>query len=195
MFENFFIRILRGSGLNGLVSLDKKVKIDNLNFHRPLLDFEKKDLIYISKNIFNFFIEDPSNFDEKFKRIKIRNFLDFLKNEGLDKKKFLLTINNLKDSSQSIKFYVNKNLMENTHYLEKKNKIILSDNFFHQSHEVIFRSLNEVLKKISKKYYPVRGKRAEEIIRKVLKNSLNKQTLGGCIIEKVNKTVIISKET
>ena len=26
VFENFFIRILRGSGLNGLISLDKKTK-------------------------------------------------------------------------------------------------------------------------------------------------------------------------
>ena len=26
LFENFFIRILRGSGLNGLISLDKKHK-------------------------------------------------------------------------------------------------------------------------------------------------------------------------
>ena len=42
LLENFFIRILRGSGLKGLVSLSKKVKIDNINLLRPLLDQKKK---------------------------------------------------------------------------------------------------------------------------------------------------------
>ena len=34
--ENFFIRILRGSGLKGLVSLDKKNRINEINLLRPL---------------------------------------------------------------------------------------------------------------------------------------------------------------
>ena len=42
LFENFFIRILRGSGLKGLVSLNKKNVIKNINILRPLLDFKKK---------------------------------------------------------------------------------------------------------------------------------------------------------
>ena len=42
LYENFFIRMLRGSGLKGLVSLDKKVKIGNQNLLRPLLYQKKK---------------------------------------------------------------------------------------------------------------------------------------------------------
>ena len=41
--ENFFIRMLRGSGLKGLVSLGLKTKIGNINLIRPLLKFNKKD--------------------------------------------------------------------------------------------------------------------------------------------------------
>jgi len=102
LFENFLIRILRGSGLNGLISLDKKTKYKDKNTEilRPLLGLEKKDLTYLSKKIFNFFIKDSSNKNENFKRIRIRNLLSSLENEGLDKKKFLLTINNLKDSDK-----------------------------------------------------------------------------------------------
>ena len=37
LFENFFIRILRGSGLNGLISLDQETQIDKINILRPLL--------------------------------------------------------------------------------------------------------------------------------------------------------------
>ena len=44
LFENFFIRILRGSGLNGLISLDKETQRDAINLIRPLINFNKKDL-------------------------------------------------------------------------------------------------------------------------------------------------------
>jgi len=61
LFENFLIRILRGSGLNGLVSLNKntKYKDNHTKILRPLLNLEKKNLTYLSKKIFNFFIKNP----------------------------------------------------------------------------------------------------------------------------------------
>lgn len=194
LFENFFIRILRGSGLNGLISLDKKTQNNNINIIRPLLNFKKKDLIYISKYIFGFFVEDPSNEDDKFKRVKIRSFLKNLETEGLDKKKFLLTINNLKFSNETIKFYTKKNLLQNTYFSEKKKLIILKESFFHHSAEVIFRSFTDVIKIVGKKYYPVRGKKIDSIIQLINNKSYFKVTLGGCVIKKINQTVIVSKE-
>ena len=194
LFENFFIRLLRGSGLNGLISLDKKTINYDFKILRPLLDFEKKDLVYLSKKVFNFYIDDPSNKNENFKRIKIRNLLTSLSKEGLDKKKFLLTISNLKDADKSIRFYVQKNIRDNSSFLRNDNKVILNQNFFNQSQEVIFRSLSEILNKIGQRYYPVRGKSLSFIISRILDGTLKKSTLGGCFIEKINETVIISKE-
>ena len=52
LIENFFIRILRGSGLNGIVSFDQKTNLQNINLIRPLLKFSKKNLEYISKKSF-----------------------------------------------------------------------------------------------------------------------------------------------
>ena len=60
LLENFFIRLLRGSGLKGLISLDKKSKVDNKILLRPLINQKKEDLVFLSKYIFNFFVEDPS---------------------------------------------------------------------------------------------------------------------------------------
>ena len=196
LFENFFIRIARGSGLNGLISLNKdtKNKDQNLNFLRPLLDFEKKDLIYISKKVFNFFVNDPSNINEDYKRIRIRKLFKSMEQEGLDKKKLKLTINNLKDSNNSITFYVERNLKENTIFLVTKNIYILNQNFFDQSHEVTFRSLTKIIQKVGKKYYPVRGKSIEALIKGVYEKSFTKITLGSCFIDRVNKTILISKE-
>ena len=196
LFENFLIRLVRGSGLKGLVSLDKESKHQdqNLNILRPLLDFKKNDLLHISKEVFNFFVKDPSNINENYKRTRIRNLLQSLEKEGLDKKKFKLTIENLKNSDKSIKFYVNKNLDNNSVFLKKKNIYILNLNFFNQSHEIIFRSLTTIIQKLGKKYYPVRGKSVNELIKKINETTFSKLTLGGCFIDRVNETILISKE-
>jgi len=196
LFENFLIRIVRGSGLKGLISFSKNIKYrdQDLNIIRPLLNLEKKDLIYVSNKVFNFFVKDPSNIDENYKRTRIRNLLYSLEKEGLDIKKLKLTINNLKDSDKSIKFYVDKNLKKNVVFLSKKNIYILNNNFFDQSHEVIFRSLTNLIQKLGKKYYPVRGKSINELIKIINKKSFTKVTLGGCYVERINETILISQE-
>ena len=194
LFENFFIRILRGSGLNGLVSLDRKTQNEKVNLIRPLLNFDKKDLIYISDSIFGSFVKDPSNEDDKFKRVKIRNLLKQLEKEGMDRNKFLLTIKNLKFSNETIKFYTKDNLAKNTLFLKKKKSIVIKKGFFHHSTEVVFRSFTEIIKFVGKNYYPSRGKKIDTIIRLINTKPSLKVTLGGCIIKKINQTVMVSKE-
>ena len=194
LIENFFLRLLRGSGIKGLISLDIKTKIKKKNVLRPLIDTKKDDLIYISKKVFNFYVKDPTNKDEKYQRTRVRKLIKDLEKDGLDKIKLKKTIKNLKNANKVIEFYVEKNLRENTSFLKNKNRLILNIDFFLQPQEVIFRAFSESLKLIGEKYYSVRGKKLEKIIREIENNRLNRGTLGGCIIEKVNQSIIISKE-
>jgi len=196
LYENFFIRLLRGSGLKGLSSFGETIKDEenNIIILRPLIKFEKKHLIYISKNVFKFFIEDPSNQNLNFQRSRIRKLIFDLNKEGLDKKKLDLTIRNLKSSNNSINFYVTKNIQDNAKLLKKENTYILNKFFFDQSQEVIFRSFSTVLKKISNRYYPPRGKSISDSILKINSTKYKKFTLGGCYVEKINETILITKE-
>ena len=194
LFENFFIRMLRGSGLKGLISMDKKIIINGKNLLRPLINEKKEDLRFISKKVFNFYINDPSNEDEKYLRTQVRKIIEELEKKGFDRKKLDTTVKNLKHSNDVVNYYVNENLKKNTFFSSKKKKLIIKNEYFNQPFEVILRSLSESIRFIGKRCYPVRGKKLEKIISKIEKNTLYKQTLGGCIIEKVNQTIIISKE-
>jgi len=194
LIENFFIRILRGSGLNGIVSFSQKTNLQDINLIRPLLKFPKINLEYITKKVFKNYVEDPSNKNDKFKRVKIRNFIKNLKSEGLDKDKFNLTIKNLRFANESIKYSVKKNIKDNSTNLNINNFAILNKNFFLQPEEVVFRSLTEVLKVIGKKYYPVRGKKIDKLIYQIKNNISFKTTLGNCVIKRVNNSIIVSKE-
>ena len=194
LFENFFIRIQRGSGLKGLISLDRESKINNKILLRPLLDQKKEDLVFVSKHVFNFYVQDPTNNDEKYQRIKIRKLIEELQKGGLDKTKLLKTIKNLKYSNEIVNFYVSENLKKNSHFLYKGSKLILNKFFFLQPYEITFRSFSISVKLIGKKYYPVRGKKLDKIIKDIDNNVLTRATLGGCIIEKVNQSIILRKE-
>ena len=194
LFENFFLRMIRGSGLKGLVSLGESTQIQNINLIRPLIKFDKKDLLFIAKFIFNFYVNDPSNYDPKFNRIKIRNFIEQLKSIGLSKIKFQLTIENLKRSDQTIRFYVERNKIINTSTNLGKKDLFLKEDFFDNSYEVVFRSLSDLIHYVGKKQNSVRGKKIDNILRKIKNKTLFKETLGGCVIKMVNQTVILRKE-
>ena len=194
ILENFFLRMARGSGLKGLVSLGEKTQIQNINLIRPLIKFDKKDLLFLSKFIFNFYVDDPSNYDPKFNRIKIRNFIKQLKSTGFDKKKFQLTLENLKRSDKTIRFYVEKNKRINSMMNQRKKELILKSDFFDNSHEVVFRSLSDLIHFVGKKQNAVRGKKIDNILVKIKNKRLFKETLGGCVIKMVNQTVILTKE-
>ena len=192
--ENFFLRIFRGSGLNGLVSFDKISQENNINLIRPLLPFSKNDLVNIAKKVFNTYAKDPSNENEKYSRVKLRNLLKYLKSEGLDLEKFNLTIKNLKFANKSIKFYIKKNIDENSITNYQNKSVVLNKEFFNNPEEIVFRSLTKVIQSVGKKYYPSRGKKIIRIINQVKKDNSFKTTLGNCLIKKVNETIIISKE-
>ena len=80
------------------------------------------------------------------------------------------------------------------YFFKSKNQLTINNKFFQQPKEIVFRSFSDLIKRIGKKYYPVRGKKLDGIIKKIKTNNISKLTLGGCIIEKVNQTVILSKE-
>ena len=194
LIENFFIRMIRGSGLKGLVSLEKKTIFNSINIVRPLLEFYKKDLEFITKYVFNFYVNDPSNKNINYQRTRIREVMNKFKNNGLDRNKLFLTVRNLKKSNNAISFYVENNKRLNSFFNKDKKQLILNKDFFNQPYEIVFRSISDSIKLVGNKYNPARGKKIDYILDKISQNSFKKETLGGCVIKKVNQTVIIDKE-
>ena len=97
-------------------------------------------------------------------------------------------------ANSAINFYVEKNIEQNAKFIKFKNTYVLNNFFFNQSEEVIFRSITLILRKISGKYYSPRGKSIMNLILKVKLSKANKLTLGGCYIEKINETTLITRE-
>ena len=147
LYENFVIRLLRGSGLKGLVSFSqpKSSYNEKLKILRPLIGFKKKDLELVTNKVYKFKFDDPSNANLNFKRVRIRNLINNLKSEGLDLEKLKLTIKNLSSSNLAINYYVNENIKKTSKYCFQRKYYILNKDFFNKPNEIIFRSLISIL--------------------------------------------------
>ena len=77
--------------------------------------------------------------------------INYLKKNGLDEKKFKMTFENLISSNNSIEFFVQKNISENSSMSLSKNnnsRAFLSSKFFNSTDEIILRSFTKTLKYI-----------------------------------------------
>ena len=107
--ETFLLRKIAGSNIEGLNSMQEKTVYHSIQILRPLLNFSKKQILnYIRmKNLK--YVQDPSNKNEKYSRVVVRNFLkvnsqyqkdiirDFklIKNNYIKYKKMIFQIFNL----------------------------------------------------------------------------------------------------
>ena len=73
--ETYLIRKIAGSNFEGLHAMQLKTNINGLQLIRPLLKFNKIDILNYNKNHNISFVKDPSNFNIKYSRIAVRDFL------------------------------------------------------------------------------------------------------------------------
>ena len=193
--ENFFIRLFRGSGLAGLSSMSESVNYSsNLKIIRPLLNFRKEDLKYVTLSFFKTYIKDPSNKNEKFLRVRVRKYRNEMEKEGLNTSKIIKTVNNLLSANKAINFYKNKALYKHVTFLTENKCLINKQVFSEEAGEIIFKLFSDILSLVSGTYYPPRSKKIVNLISNVKKTNFLKSTLGGCVIQKKDGFISVSKE-
>ena len=192
--ETFFIRLSRGSGLQGLSSMKQINQFKNgIILARPLLDFKKKQLKQTSKAVFGTYFKDPSNKNTKFLRIRIRKLKKTIEKSGIDYDQIYKSIKNLASSRDTLDLYLKKAFKESVN-LEKKKLIIKWQIFSKFNQEFQMKILSISIQKLSKSYYSPRSKKIFYLLSKLKENNFKKSTLGGCTILKEKHDIILLKE-
>ncbi len=192
--ETFFIRLSRGSGLQGLSSMRQINKIDaNISLVRPLLDFKKIQLIKISKVIFGKYYQDPTNQDTKYLRTRIRNLKGSLEDSGINYDQIIKSIKNLASSRDTLNLYFNRIYKE---IVNKKNsKLLINFNKFNSlNKEMKMKVLKQSIKNLSNAYYSPRSKKILNLVAHLDCRKDLDRTLGGCVIYKEKNYIILKKE-
>jgi len=192
--ETFFIRLSRGSGLQGLSSMKQIYKIDdNINLIRPLLNFKKNQLIKISKITFGKYFKDPTNKNTKYLRTRIRNLKTSLETSGINYDKIFQSIKNLASSRDTLDYYFKKIYKD---IIVKRNDKIFIDlkKFNNINQEMKVMVLKKIIKDFTNSYYAARSKKIINLIDQIKAKKNAKFTLGGCIILREKKHIIFEKE-
>ena len=93
--ETFMLRAFRGSGVDGLTGMVFKRELAGLTFWRPLLGMRRADLrTTLIENSWKW-IDDPSNVDDQFDRVKMRRLLASLEDAGFSPEGLLQTASNM----------------------------------------------------------------------------------------------------
>ncbi len=192
--ETFLIRLSRGSGVEGLSSMQEMTILKGgIRLIRPLLDFKKTQLTSVAKKAFGKIFKDPSNKNKKFLRTNIRTLKKNLVKKGIDLEKIIRSIKNIRSTKEAIDFYVAKSIKKFVKF-ERKSTILNLTQFRKEPHEVRFRIINDIVKKRSNSYYPPKSKKVLNLISGFQNNNWRKCTLGGCIFERKKSFLHVSKE-
>jgi tRNA(Ile)-lysidine synthase len=80
--ETVFMRLSRGSGLGGLGGMQVARYLADIPVLRPLLEWGPQELIAVCRDFGCAFERDPSNHDDRFERVKVRQTLAALNENG-----------------------------------------------------------------------------------------------------------------
>ena len=192
--ETFLIRLSRGSGVQGLSSMNKITKLNNrIKLFRPLLNENKEDLIFLAKKNYGKIFKDPSNTNQKFLRTNIRNLIKQFEINGIKRDSIIHSINNLAATRDTLNSYIKS--IEKKCLTKKKETILINLKvFLLENNDIQLKIFSNGLKHVSKSYYPPRAKKVFNLINRIKEKKEIKATLGGCIINKRQNNLIISKE-
>ena len=192
--ETFLIRLSRGSGVQGLSSMNKMSKLNNsTKLFRPLLNENKEDLTFLAKKYYGKIFKDPSNTNKKYLRTNIRNLIKQLEKNGIKRDQIISSINNLAATRDTLNTYIQG--IEKRCLIKRTSTVLINLNFFLlENNDIQLKILSNSFRHVSKNYYPPRAKKVLNLIGRIKFKKETKSTLGGCVITRRQNTLIISKE-
>ena len=194
--ENFIFRMFRGSGIVGLTSFSNFSKIDKINLIRPLIDTPKSDLLLFAKKQKIEWIEDPSNLNLDFDRVKIRNVLKNFYDSGFDKKLFLKSIRKLKSINEDIESLTKDYITKYIEVYENIYVIIKKEFFSNSPKEIQMRVIKNCISFFApEQLYSPKDIKIINILNWIKCNpKVDSKTLGGTLFKKNNNVIILYKE-
>lgn len=100
--ETFLLRLARGSGVYGLAAMALETELDGLKLARPLLGVSRQALASIAQSSGLVVVDDPSNADLRYDRVRMRQLLPSLAGHGLTPERLAETAGRLGRAAEAI---------------------------------------------------------------------------------------------
>ncbi len=185
--ETILFRLAKGSGLDGLAGMGIATPYGGgLTLVRPCLGVTHDALISYCKQAKIEWVEDPSNHQDRFARVRLRQSADILAKEGLTSSRLAITAQRLARARQALERYTEKE--------EKKNIVIINTDSIEYKikgllalpEDIFVRILSRGIQHIGfKKNYAPRLEQIEALANqiRIQGTSFKGATLAGCVVK------------
>ncbi len=179
--ETFLMRVARGSGLDGLSGMSSRSEDGDVTWLRPLLTARRSELQDYLRDQDIAWIDDPSNVDERFERVRMRKALQVLEPLGVTPEKIWQVTFNLREVRMELDHRARTTFLE---FCEETNgDLVFAQDALKASvlgHETRRRMINSALLWVSGADYPPRQESTLSLSIAISKGETH--TLHGCIV-------------
>ena len=189
--ETVLMRLARGSGVDGLSAMAKiKIRAGGITLHRPLLGFTRDQLRGHLTAIGQGGIDDPTNEDETYDRVKARQMLETLAPLGLTKERLAATARMMGLARTALEVQAG-DLHDVWDWSPLGFAQTDSAEFFALPREIALRRLSGVLKALTGATYRPRLQGLEALMDHISEGG---RTLHGCIVRRRGDKIVIMRE-
>ena len=191
--ETFFMRLQRGSGLDGLCGIRPVSKRDGLILMRPLLSIMPEDLKKYLYNRQIEWVEDPSNQCDDFLRVRVRKFMPVLQeNLGITPQRMVETMKVLQSTLDYVQYRVNQYIKNHVRNWDSAGISFSEKNLPELHEELLFRVLGTLLYQQGNAKYKAEAAELHRLMMRLKEDDFVSCTLGGCeIIKKYGQIWIV----
>ena len=193
--ETFLIRLARGSGVDGLSAMAAASEREDVRLLRPLLDLPRRRLRATLEQEGHSWIEDPSNDDARFLRVRARRALPFLEELGLSAERLADTAGRMARARAALDASTAEFLASHVTFHPEGYAAIATAGFRALPDEIALRALVVCLKTVGGLAYPPRHDRLQAIHAALRSDGVGKgRTLGGCKFVEEASRILVFRE-
>lgn len=180
--ETVLLRLGRGSGVDGLAAMAPVTEAADVRLLRPLLDVSRTRLAATLAAAGQNHIDDPSNKDETFARVRLRNAAPVLEREGLTPVRLAATARRMARARAALEDAAARLLAAGVTLFPEGYAVMDLAPFRAAATEIALRALSRLLATVAGSAYPPRFERTERLWHTLCIDGqpLTARTLGGC---------------
>ena len=188
--ETYLIRKINGSNFEGLGSMEELSHFNQIQLLRPLLKIQKKSILSFNKKNNLVYLDDPSNKDLNYTRVKVRNFLESKKYKELIKNDFLA----IKKEMPFFRDMIWSYFLETLSYAASSKLKINLNKLLKLDKLIIERVILISLKYFSLQNYRVRSSKIAIFMCEIKKSNFKNFNLKSISIVKKDNFLVFSKK-
>ncbi|MFL2933868.1 MAG: tRNA lysidine(34) synthetase TilS [Thalassobaculaceae bacterium] len=186
--ETLFMRIDADTGPDGLSGMLNYTRVRGLIVVRPLLSVTKKRLIATCNHHNQRWINDPSNLDERFTRVFWRNLKPKIGLKSRSIQRFSSVMGNLR----SVIDHYCRDFIKCSGGVSSFGLIWFQASDFDKLPPYFSElMIGRILRSIGGASKPIKRRKIANLCRNLIDNSALTETLGGCIVQKLEKGRIL----